>query len=135
MLDATFESIIWRGEVLCYFLRAAASAERTQFVTPDEQNLQLGFIVYPAGEAVARHVHRPIERRVVGTTEVLLVKTGRCYLDLYSESRELVATREMKTGDIAMLISGGHGLRMLEDTVLLEIKQGPYTGINEKERF
>jgi hypothetical protein len=24
---------------------------------------------------------------------------------------------------------------MLEDTVLFEIKQGPYTGLDEKERF
>ncbi len=41
----------------------------------------------------------------------------------------------MSTGDILVLVSGGHGFRMLEDTVLMEVKQGPYTGLKEKERF
>jgi len=31
------------------------------------------------------------------------------------------------------LVGGGHGFRMQEDTVLLEIKQGPYLGLGEKE--
>ena len=34
-----------------------------------------------------------------------------------------------------LMIDGGHGFRMLEDTVFLEVKQGPYTGVDEKERF
>jgi hypothetical protein len=33
------------------------------------------------------------------------------------------------------MVGGGHGFHMLEDTVLLEVKQGPYTGIDEKEHF
>jgi hypothetical protein len=38
-------------------------------------------------------------------------------------------------GDVVVLLDGGHGFRMLEDTVLLEIKQGPYSGLGEKEQF
>ena len=34
-----------------------------------------------------------------------------------------------------LMISGGHGFRMLEDTVLFEVKQGPYTGLDEKKWF
>jgi hypothetical protein len=34
-----------------------------------------------------------------------------------------------------LMVAGGHGFRMLEDTVILEVKQGPYTGEDEKERF
>jgi hypothetical protein len=41
----------------------------------------------------------------------------------------------LETGDIILLVAGGHGFRCLEDTVLLEIKQGPYTGLVEKEAF
>ena len=47
----------------------------------------------------------------------------------------LIATRELATGDVMLMVGGGHGFRMLEDTVLLEVKQGPYTGVAEKERF
>jgi hypothetical protein len=65
----------------------------------------------------------------------LVVKRGRCEIDIYNDERELVATRELGPGDIMLMVGGGHGFRMIEDTIFLEIKQGPYTGIDEKERF
>jgi mannose-6-phosphate isomerase-like protein (cupin superfamily) len=108
---------------------------KTTFLTPSELNLQVGFVVYPAGGEVARHLHRPLERHIVGTSEVLVVKEGRCQMDIYDDDRRLVATRELRKGDIMLMVGGGHGFRMLEDTVLLEVKQGPYTGLDEKERF
>jgi hypothetical protein len=64
-----------------------------------------------------------------------VVKKGRCEVDIYNLLKEPVATRELREGDILLLVSGGHGFRIMEDTVFLEIKQGPYTGLDEKERF
>lgn len=92
-------------------------------------------MVYPRGGEVPRHLHRQLQRQLVGTSEVLVVRRGRCLADIYDEDRRLVATRELQTGDVLLLVAGGHGLRMLEDTVFLEVKQGPYTGLDEKERF
>lgn len=129
------EHITWNDKPLAYIIRAEMNPEKTTFLTPLDFNQQLGFVVYPAKGEVARHVHRPLERNIVGTSEVLIIKKGRCEIDVYSDDRELVATRELRTGDIMMMISGGHGFRMLEDTILIEIKQGPYTGMDEKERF
>jgi len=34
-----------------------------------------------------------------------------------------------------MTVSGGYRFRMLEDPVLIELKRGPYSGMDEKERF
>ena len=66
---------------------------------------------------------------------MLIIKKGRCQIDIYNNERELVVTRELAEGDIMLMVSGGHGFRLLEDTILLEVKQGPYTGLEEKERF
>jgi len=33
------------------------------------------------------------------------------------------------------MVGGGHGFQIKEDTVLLEIKQGPYLGADDKELF
>jgi len=129
------EHITWNGQPLCYIIRAGLNPEQTTFLTPPEFKQQVGYIVYPAGGVIARHVHRPLERHLVGTSEVLIVKKGHCLIDIYNDDRELVATRELYPGDIMLMVGGGHGFRMLEDTVLLEIKQGPYTGVDEKERF
>jgi uncharacterized protein with PhoU and TrkA domain len=129
------EQITWNGQSLCYIVRVDLVPKKTTFLTPPEFKQQVGFIVYAAGEEIARHVHRPLERHLVGTSEVLIVKKGHCLIDIYNDDRELVATRELIPGDIMLMVGGGHGFRMLEDTVLLEIKQGPYTGVEEKERF
>ena len=134
-IEEPIEHITWNDKPLAYIIRSEMNPEKTTFLTPLDFNLQLGFVVYPAKGEVARHVHWPLERNIVGTSEVLVIKKGRCEIDIYSDERELIATRELKTGDIMLMISGGHGFRMLEDTILIEIKQGPYTGMDEKERF
>jgi uncharacterized protein with PhoU and TrkA domain len=129
------EQIVSGSQPLAYIIRAELSPQKTTFLTPPEFKQQVGFVVYPAGGEIQRHDHRPLERHLVGTSEVLVVKRGRCEIDIYNDRRELVATRELKRGDVMLMVGGGHGFRMLEDTVFLEVKQGPYTGVDEKERF
>ena len=34
-----------------------------------------------------------------------------------------------------MLVHGGHGFKVLKDTEMLEIKQGPYSLIKDKIKF
>ena len=129
------ETITWNNKSLAFIVRAQVCPDKTTFLTPQDLNLQLGFVVYPANGVVPRHVHLPLERHTIGTSEVLIIKKGRCAVDFYNSNRELVTTRELGEGDIVLLVEGGHGFRTFEDTVFLEIKQGPYTGQQEKERF
>ncbi|MDL1893607.1 hypothetical protein FBQ87_12090 [Sphingobacteriales bacterium CHB3] len=131
----TIEHICEGSKQLAYIIRGSFLPDRTTFLTPPEFKQQVGYVVYPEGGEIARHVHLPLERHLVGTSEVLVVKKGHCFIDIYNDNRELVATRELFTGDVMLMVGGGHGFRMIEDTVFLEIKQGPYTGIDEKERF
>jgi quercetin dioxygenase-like cupin family protein len=129
------ETITAGDQILAYIARGGPAPEHTTFLTPRDCNLQVGQVVYPAGGQIARHVHLPLERHIVGTTEVLIVQEGRCEVDVYTDDQRLVTTRELRVGDILIAVSGGHGFKVLEDTVLLEIKQGPYPGVAEKERF
>ncbi len=133
--SSLIEYITWHDTPLCYIIRNTYRPERTTFLTPPEFKQQVGYVVYPAGGEIKRHVHKPLERHLVGTSEVLVVRQGRCLIDIYNDERDLVATRELGPGDVMLMVGGGHGFRMLEDTILLEIKQGPYTGLDEKEHF
>jgi hypothetical protein len=129
------ECISWNQKPLCYIVRGGFIPNESTFFTPPETNLQAGYIVHPAGHEIARHVHSPIERRIVGTCEVLLVRKGCCEIDIYNDDQRKVDGRQLRQGDIMIMVGGGHGFRMLEDTILLEVKQGPYPGFQEKERF
>jgi mannose-6-phosphate isomerase-like protein (cupin superfamily) len=129
------EIINWNGQPLVYIIRSDPLPERTTFITPPEFKQQVGFVVYPAGGEIAKHLHLPLERHLVGTSEVLVLLKGRCLIDVYTNGKELVATRELNAGDVMLMVGGGHGFRIQEDTVFLEIKQGPYLDTEEKERF
>jgi len=129
------EHITAGGRPLAYIIRAELSPAVTTFLTPNDFKQQVGFVVYPKGGEIARHVHVPLERHLVGTSEVIVVRSGSCDIDIYDDDHSLVATRTLRTGDIMLMVGGGHGFRMLEDTVLLEVKQGPYTGQAEKVVF
>lgn len=132
---ARIESIEHEGQVIGLIVRSGAAPAATKFLTSSEDNLQLGYVVYPSGGEIQRHIHLPLGRHLTGTSEVVIVKQGRCEIDFYTEDKQLLTTREISEGDVMLLLRGGHGFRMSEDTVLFEVKQGPYTGLEEKERF
>jgi cupin fold WbuC family metalloprotein len=129
------EHICCDSRLIAIIVSHLHNPENTNFLTASDINLQVGFIKYPREGVIQSHVHLPLERHIVGTNEVLFVRSGKMQVYLFNERRELIAERILSQGDLLVLISGGHGFRMLEDTVLLEIKQGPYTGLDEKERF
>lgn len=135
-MSAEAVEIIRHGDsVLAYIVRANWLPAQTSFVTSAEDGLQLGMIAYKAGQAITPHVHLPVERHVRGTPECLVVRQGACEVDIYSDAKELLCSRALAQGDVILLLGGGHGFRMQEDTSLLEVKQGPYAGMADKVRF
>jgi mannose-6-phosphate isomerase-like protein (cupin superfamily) len=129
------ETVSHQGKVLCLIVRRAPSPDKTTFFTDSECNLQVGKIVYPKDGIISRHDHRPVERHVSGTSEVLIVEKGHMIADIYTDDRQLHSSHELCEGDVVVLLAGGHGFRLLEDTILIEVKQGPYSAQQDKERF
>jgi hypothetical protein len=121
--------------ILSVVIRSLASADKTSFITPDYFTQQAGFVVYPAGGEIVNHTHKMIPRHLTGTPETLFIRKGKLLARFYNSDRELKGETVVTAGDILMLVSGGHGFTVIEDAVLFEIKQGPYTGLDEKERF
>lgn len=130
-----YECISDNNTVLAYLIRNSDNPDTTTFVTPKDLNFQAGFIVYSEGSEIPRHFHHPVQRIIQGTSEVIIVRRGACIVDIYTSAKELIASRTLEKGDVVIFFSGGHGFRITEKTVLFEIKQGPYPGTEEKERF
>lgn len=105
------------------------------FFTPSEFSQQLAYMNRPAGYKIAPHVHNRVSREVFFTQEVLFIKKGKVRVDLYDQCRNHITTRILSEGDVIMLASGGHGFEILEPTEMIEVKQGPYAGENDKTRF
>jgi quercetin dioxygenase-like cupin family protein len=129
------ETIAYEGTTLCMIVRAEPAPHSTKFYTPTNFILQVGKIVYPAGREIPRHKHHRVTCTIYNTSEALVVQKGRMIVDLYNDDCIFLCSREVTVGDVVVLAGGGHGFRFIEDTVLLEVKQGPYRGNQEKEIF
>jgi len=129
------ETIVEGIEAIALIIRADFDEPGIHFFTPDSFSQQVAYMKHPKGKKIYPHVHALVSRQVLYTQEVLYVKKGRMKVNLYSSKRELVTSRILERGDLILLCGGGHSFEMLEETSMIEIKQGPYAGDNDKIRF
>lgn len=127
-----YEEIIHNDQIISMIIRSTYHGEGICFFTPKEFSQQLAYMNRPAGHRIAPHTHNLILRNVKNTLEVLLIRKGKVRIDFYTDQRQFITERILSTGDVIMLCSGGHGFTMLEPTEIIEVKQGPYTGDQDK---
>lgn len=121
--------------LIAIILPADYHSEGIEFFTPNDFSQQLAYMKRPKGYEVPAHAHNKVPRQVSYTQETLFIRSGRVKLDFYSDKKEYLESYELKTGDVVLLAAGGHGLTMLEETEIIEVKQGPYMGGEEKVVF
>ena len=96
---------------------------------------QLASMCRPKGYKIQAHVHKAVHRKVKYTQETLFIKKGKVRVNFYDEKKQYLDSRVLEAGDVILLVSGGHDFMMLEDTEMIEVKQGPYAGNGDKEQF
>jgi mannose-6-phosphate isomerase-like protein (cupin superfamily) len=105
------------------------------FFTPNDLSQQLAYMRHPAGKVIDPHVHNPVSRNVHYTQEVLLIKSGKLRVDFYDDGQNYLESRVLEGGDVILLATGGHGFEVIEEVEMIEVKQGPYAGDQDKTRF
>lgn len=123
------------GVLLSIIIRADYKKEGISFFTPSDFSQQLGYMNRPKGYVIDPHVHKLVERKVTLTQEVLYIKSGKVLINFYDDHRNYLENRILNAGDVILLAHGGHGFEMLEDAEIIEVKQGPYVGDEDKVRF
>jgi len=123
------------SQLLAVIVPADYTTTSVEFVTDPANCQQLGVMFHKEGDSITPHVHRSQERIIYDTQETLIIRKGKVRVDFYSDQQDFLQSRVLASGDIVLLISGGHGFEMIEDTLMVEIKQGPYTGEKDKVRF
>lgn len=129
------EQIISQNKLLSVIIRASFQKDGIEFFTPDDFSQQLGYMKRPEGYIIPPHVHNLVPRKVILTQEVLYIKSGRVRVDFYGDDKSYLESRVLGAGDVILLAQGGHGFEMLEPSEMIEIKQGPYCGEEDKVRF
>ncbi|MFA6924568.1 MAG: hypothetical protein WC223_09985 [Bacteroidales bacterium] len=122
-------------ELLAIIIPFEFKKEGIDFFTPNDYSQQLAYMNHPANHKIQPHKHNKVSREVHYTLETIFVRKGKVKVDFYSNNEKYICSYEIKTGDVILLVSGGHGFTMLEQTEMIEVKQGPYAGENDKIRF
>lgn len=129
------EEIRHKDNLLAIILPSDFNKDGIHFFTPNDLSQQLAYMHHPPGKIIEPHVHNPVPRQVQYTQEVLFIKKGRLRVDFYDDQQNYLESRMLKSGDVILLATGGHGFEVLEDLEMIEVKQGPYAGEEDKTRF
>lgn len=129
------EKIFSQNQLLAIIVRSQFNKEGVHFFTNNDLSQQLAFMRHPKGKTIQPHVHNPIVREVQYTQETLFIRKGKMRVDFYTNNRQYIESRILNSGDVILLIMGGHGFEILEEIEMIEVKQGPYAGDSDKTRF
>lgn len=129
------EQIIHNEKLLSVIIRSHYKSEGIEFFTPDDFSQQLAYMNRAKDYVIPPHVHNAVQRDVHFTQEVLVIKSGKVRVDYYDDGKNYLESRILNQGDVVLLAYGGHGFEMLEDSEIIEVKQGPYAGEMDKVRF
>ena len=129
------EKIEYEGSAFALILRHNHEQEGVTFFTSKDNPLQLGVFQHRQGTEIKPHIHRNLPRTISAVQEVLHIEYGEVEAKFYDTDGKNLGSVILNTGDTILLLSGGHGFNILKDSKILEIKQGPYYGADDKERF
>lgn len=129
------QQIIHGGKLLSIIIRHSFQKEGIEFFTPNDFSQQLAYMKRPKDYLIAPHIHNPVPRQVQFTKEVLYLKSGKVRIDFYDDEQNYLESTILEAGDVILLAFGGHGFTMLEESEIIEVKQGPYAGDLDKTRF
>ena len=106
-----------------------------EFITPQNFSLQLGSMTRPGGYKIVPHTHNLVHRETIGTQEVLFIKRGRIEIDFYSFEQQYLQSCVLSAGDIVLFAGAGHGINILEEAEIIEVKNGPFVVGTDKGKF
>src|ERR1700730_2889494 len=129
------EKIVHNDILFALIVRTTFTADGIKFFTPDEFSQQLAYMKRPVNWRIDPHVHNPVMRSVEYTHEVLFIKSGKVRVDFYEDAKSYIESRILYPGDVILLAHSGPGFTMLEESEMIEVKQGPSPGDADKTRF
>lgn len=124
-----------KDRLLAIIIKNDYKTDGVDFITANELSQQVAYMHHPVGKQIVPHVHNMVQRSVIMTQEVLFIKKGKLRVDFYDDYKDYLESIVLEAGDVILLVSGGHGFEVLEELEMIEVKQGPYAGEQDKTRF
>ena len=106
-----------------------------KFFTANSLNMQIGLMVHGTNHIIKPHFHINRKKIIKQMSELLIIFSGKLKVFFYNKKKIRTKTIILDKRDMILLISGGHGFKVLKKLEMLEIKQGPFVGDKDKIRL
>ena len=123
------EKIIHQKKIVALVIKTISDGSIP--LTDPQEPLQLVTLKHRQGKYLKAHLHKPKRRQTDKLQECLIVRKGKIAVDLYSENKLFFKRKILNTGDVLIMMNGGYGIKILSDSELIEVKNGPF--VEDKE--
>ena len=116
-------------KLLHLLLSTNSNKGREQLVDSD-QFLQVATLRLKSGENFSAHKHlwKELASNKSIAQESWVIIKGSVEVTFFDLDNSLLETHILKAGDLSVTLYGGHGYKVLEETIAVEFKSGPYLG-------
>ena len=106
-----------------------------KFFTSKDLNLQVGYMSHNSNHEIKPHYHLKRGKIIKDMSEFLIIFKGKIKFLFYNKKKKLAKQKILNKKDMILIVSGAHGFKILKNTEMLEVKQGPFVGEKDKIRF
>ena len=125
-----------KNKLIATVLRNGDYPKGLAFFNDDNDFIQVGTWNYDKGKLVKDHRHKVFSRQARRTQEVIMVKSGKMKVKIFTDKDKLIKNIILKKGDVIIQLNGGHGFEILENnTQIFEVKNGPFMGVEKDKKI
>ena len=129
------EKIYYKKKLLAIIIKNYHKKRVINFFTENNFSQQVSFMNHKKNHIIQPHIHKLRLKKIYDTNEVLIILQGKIKVDFFNSNKKYVKSRLIEKGNILILLSGGHGFKILKNCKFIEVKQGPYHIKKDKEKF
>lgn len=130
------QKIIYKNKILAVIVKNRYIKRKgINFFTDNKLSQQVAYMNHKKGHVIQPHIHKKRLKKIYDTSEVLIILKGSMKVDFYNNKKKYLFSKILIKNDIVILLTAGHGFKILKNCKFIEVKQGPYNPIKDKFKF
>mgnify|MGYP001612402597 CR=1 FL=1 len=116
--------IVYKKELVGY--KISKIQKGTVPITDPKEYIQMVTLNHPKGTVLKAHMHKARKRITYQLQECIVIKKGKVLITLYGINKKQVKNLYLTSGQAFILFKGGIKIKMLADSEIFELKNGPF---------
>ena len=130
------KNITYKKKTLALIIKNKYLKKRgINFFTNNNLSQQVAYLNHKKGHIIQPHLHKRRLKKIYDTSEVLVILDGSLKVDFYNNKKKYLFSKILSKNDIIILLTSGHGFKILKNCKFIEVKQGPYDAKKDKFKF